>query len=103
MYKSAVCELYQSSHNYSMSGSATGVYLISKYHSAVQVQAVTAHYECCSINSTVPMVALRGDAEELVSQLISGNQPVGCEWPSLLPKWNNSSVFLEVIEELRLL
>lgn len=60
-------------------------------------------YVCCSINCTVPMAALRDEVEECTAQLMSGNLPAGLGWPSELPKWKQSWVFLEVIEELETL
>lgn len=49
------------------------------------------------------MAALRDDVEACMSQLMSGSLPAGLGWPSELPKWKQSLVFLEVIEELETL
>lgn len=49
------------------------------------------------------MAAPRDEVEACASQLMSGNLPAGPGRPSELPKWKHSSVFLEVIEELKTL
>lgn len=97
MSRCSVCELCK---DFNMLTTEVWYYYSSSAGFTQLYKCKLLQYVCCSINCLVPMAALREEVEACTSQLMSGNLPAGLGWPSELPEWKQSLVFLEVIEEL---